>query len=156
MTISGRNVYQGRGHKEYPRAIVEYRMEEEEAYSNVAAFPSRWSTTYPCITGDTGTILREFSISLDQVADVAGRSWDEVKRILEDELKREGFLRADAVADALIEEAKARASTIVKEELGSDVPELSEKVAKYIIAFALAEKPVKEEEEIAYIQMHYD
>jgi len=81
---------------------------------------------------------KKLSISIDQVADVAGRSWDEIKRILEDKLKREGLLRADAVADALIEEAKTRASAIVKEQLGSDVPELTEKVAKYIIAFALA------------------
>jgi len=78
-------------------------------------------------------------INIDRVMDLTDKGWDEVKRDLESELKRRGLLRADVVADALIEEAKARASALVKEQLGRDVPELSEKIAKYIASLMIAD-----------------
>jgi len=132
--------------------IVGYHV-EKKVYPNIAEFLRRYEAEFEAGFLPRLTIRREFSISLDQVTEIANKDWNEIKRILEDELKKEGFLRADVMADALIEEAKAMASAIVKEELGEDVPELAEKIAKYIIAFALAEKPVEEEEEETFIQV---
>jgi len=41
---------------------------------------------------------------------------------------------------ALIEDAKARAAEIVRKQLGRGSPELADKIAKYIVAFMLAER----------------
>jgi len=136
--------------------IVGYHV-EKKVYPNVAEFLRRYEAEFEAgfllrpIFPPRLIIRRKFSISIGQVTEIANKDWNEIKRILEDELKKRGFLRADAIADALIEEAKAWASAIVREQLGEDVPELAEKIAKYIIAFALAEKPVEEEEEATYI-----
>jgi len=73
-------------------------------------------------------------IDIDRAIELANRSWDEIRA----ELVR-AVGSADE-ADAIIEEAKAKASALVEEKLGIDAPRLADKVAKYIIAFMLAER----------------
>jgi len=77
-------------------------------------------------------MIRVTLVDLDRVADIAGRGWDEIRR----ELKKAVGSRADE----LIEETRTKASVIVKEKLGRDMPKLADKLAKYIIAFMLAER----------------
>jgi len=52
------------------------------------------------------------------------RDWAEIRSELEKKFKER--------ADELIEEARVRASTIVREQLGRGVSALSDKLAKYI------------------------
>ena len=94
----------------------------------------------------TSLVLRRFSIKLSDVVDITQKDWDEIRGFLERKLKEQGFLRADVLADALIEEAKARASALVKKYFGGEAPSLIDEVAKYILAFALAERLDGEEE----------
>ena len=82
-------------------------------------------------------------IDIDEAIGIAERDWGEIRAMLEARLRGKGFLRADAAARALMEEAKAQASAIVREALGEGHPELEEKVAKYIIALMLAERPAR-------------
>ncbi len=97
--------------------------------------------------GFTKTIVvRRFKVRLRDVLDTANSGWSEIRDALRRHLERGGFYRADAVADALIEEARARASSIVKRSFERSLPKLEDKVARYIIAFALAEELVEEEE----------
>lgn len=96
-------------------------------------------TKHPVIYAKT-LVIRKFTIKLKDVTSIAGKDWDEIRKTLESRLKEQGFLRVDVMADALIEEAKARASRLLKKYLGIESPNLIDKVAKYIIAFALAEK----------------
>jgi len=73
-------------------------------------------------------------IDLDRAVHIAGKSWEEIR----DELRK--VVGSTAEADTVIEDAKARAAEIVKKQLGRDVPELADRVAKYIVAFMLAER----------------
>jgi len=73
-------------------------------------------------------------IDIGRVIDLANRGWDEIR------IELVKAVRSTVEADAIIEEAKTEASAIVEEKLGRDAPQLADKVAKYIIAFMLAER----------------
>jgi len=79
-------------------------------------------------------IVKYYRIDIDRAIELANRSWDEIRSELE---KAVG---STVEADAVIEKAKTKASAIVEEKLGRDAPELSEKVAKYVVAFMLVER----------------
>jgi len=93
-------------------------------------------------------VTRRHLIDLAQVEKIVEKEWNEIKEIVEDDLRNRGFLRSDSMANALIEEARTRASIIVKDQLGEDVPELVEKIAKYIIAFTVVDRSVEEVDSI--------
>jgi len=90
--------------------------------------------------------VKEPEIDTDLAAAIARRDWREIKALLVDKLRRMGYPSFVAIIEAnmLVWEAKLEARRIVKEAMGEDVPELREKVAKYIVASVLAERPKKE------------
>ena len=124
---------------------IEYRKSKELHY--LEAFEPPYVPTAEKVTTyvKTSLIFRWFSIKLSDVTNIAQKDWNEIRGFLEKKLKEQGFLRADVLADALIEEARARASTLVKKYFGKEAQSLIDKVAKYILAFALAERLVREE-----------
>jgi len=77
-------------------------------------------------------IARVRVINVDQLIGIANKHWDEIRSELEKKFEER--------ADALIEEARVRASIIVKQQLERDASELSDKLAKYIIALMLVER----------------
>jgi len=136
---------------------VEYRKRREQLYSELYSelFEQIYPSTHTLLANyliskrltayAKALVIRKFAIKLSDVIDIAKKDWNEIKKILKERLEKQGFLRADVMADALIEEARARASSLVRKYLEKEAPTLVEIVAKYIIAFALAEKPIEEE-----------
>jgi len=89
----------------------------------------------------------KLEVDVDLAVAIARRDWREIKALLVNRLMRKGypFFMAAIVANLLVWEAKLEAWRIVKEAMGEDIPELREKVAKYIVAFMLAERPKRVE-----------
>ena len=125
---------------------IEYRKSKELYYSEMFELPYVPIPEKIIAYVKTSLVLRRLSIKLSDVANIAQKDWDEIRGFLERKLKEQGFLRADVLANALIEEAKARAYVLVKKYFGEEASSLIDKVAKYILAFALAERLVGEEE----------
>jgi len=78
-----------------------------------------------------------FTIDYGKVDDIANKDWSVIKTILEDLLKKEGSQNPSAEAEALIDEAKTRGRRIVIDMFRINAPDLADKIAKYIIAFAI-------------------
>ncbi len=88
-------------------------------------------------------IIDEIIIELDSVKELMQKDWEEVERELMEVLESKGIKKKDLMARAWIEEAKANAEEMVKRYMGKDIPELVEEVAKFIVAFSIAERRSK-------------
>ena len=98
-------------------------------------------------------VARKFTINLSRALELASKDFNTLENIITERLRIQGYEQPRLFANAFIEEAKARARQLVKKYFGAnynestdkDYNELINKVAKYILSFALAEEPVSEE-----------
>ena len=83
--------------------------------------------------------MRVHVYNMRYVLEAARSDWATLRAELIRKLSEDGYLRADTLATALIEDARARAAALVSKHLGNVSENLVDKVAKYMIAFYLAE-----------------
>lgn len=126
---------------------LEYLKEQNELKSYSTITDNEYLKVQAGITYIKKTVTRRHKISLSSVLELSKGGWNAIRDALTKKLARQGFLRADLLATALIEEAHARARALLRKHFSRQHDHLVDKVAKYIIAFALAEEFVEEEEE---------
>ena len=95
-------------------------------------------------------VERKYEIDLNRALKIARMGWEDIKRELREHLKSEWRSpeAIEAVAQALVEEARARARDIAKRHFGSESEDLVDLIARYILAITLAEEHIGEEVEI--------
>jgi len=94
-----------------------------------------------------GEVEIKFSLDVNRAIRIARMEWEDIKRELRERLKSEWRSpeAIEAVAQALVEEARARARDIAKRHFGSESEDLVDLIARYMLAITLAEEHIGEE-----------
>jgi len=135
-----------RGAKTLPRPIY-----VEAGYMAVSSL--RGAKTLPRLEEGKSVareeVERKYEIDLNRALKIARMGWEDIKRELREHLKSEWRSpeAIEAVAQALVEEARARARDIAKRHFGSEPEDLVDLIARYMLAITLAEKHIGEEVE---------
>jgi len=94
-----------------------------------------------------GEVKIKFSLDINRAIRIARVEWEDIKRELRERLKseRRSPEAVEAAAQALVEEARARARDIAKRHFGSESEDLVDLIARYMLAITLAEERIGEE-----------